>query len=327
VTAEDALAFPRAFSGQRLDWRDLPRHVRTRIAELAGTQVTAEIGATTGFSPGFAAVLELADGSQAFVKAVSAEQNPESPDLARREIQVAGALPPGVPAPKLLWSHDDGEWVVVGFDVVHGRAPEQPWRPEELTQVLDALTLIADAQPQPSPALPRYDEAMAATFSGWRSILRTASAAQIAAAIEGDELSAWAVGHLDQLAVWEQDGLRAIAGDALVHGDLRADNIILDGALTWFIDWPHAALGAPWADLAFMLPSVAMQGGGDPQTIFWSHPVSDGVTPHDLRAGLAGLAGYFAASSYQPAPIGIPNLRAFQRAQAATALEWLRDLS
>ena len=121
--------------------------------------------------------------------------------------------------------------------------------------------------------------------------------------------------------------MRAIAGDALVHGDLRADNIILDGPRTWIIDWPHAARGAPWADLAFMLPSVAMQGGGDPQAIFWRHPVSDGVKRQEGRAALAGLAGYFAASSFQPAPIGIPNLRAFQRAQAATALDWLRELS
>ena len=79
MSADDVIALPLAFSGQRLDWRDLPRHVRTRIAELAGAQVTAEISATSGFSPGFAAVLELADGRGVFVKAVSAEQNPRLP--------------------------------------------------------------------------------------------------------------------------------------------------------------------------------------------------------------------------------------------------------
>ena len=52
MSADDVIALPLAFSGQRLDWRDLPRHVRTRIAELAGAQVTAEISATSGFSPG-----------------------------------------------------------------------------------------------------------------------------------------------------------------------------------------------------------------------------------------------------------------------------------
>ena len=129
VSADDVIALPRAFSGQRLDWRDLPRHVRTRIAELAGAQVTAEISATSGFSPGFAAVLEIADGRGVFVKAVSGEQNPVSPDLARAEIRVSRALPPQVPAPNLLWSSDDGDWVILGFDVVHGRSPSCPGSP------------------------------------------------------------------------------------------------------------------------------------------------------------------------------------------------------
>ena len=93
------------------------------------------------------------------------------------------------------------------------------------------------------------------------------------------------------------------------------------------IDWPHASIGAPWLDLAFMLPSVAMQGGGDPQKHFWSHPVSDGVPPQDLRSALAGLAGFLTASSVLPAPVGIPNLRRFQRAQASAALSWLRELA
>ncbi len=327
MTADDAHAPPLAFSGQRLDWRDLPRHVRSRIAELAGAPVTAEIGATTGFSPGFAAVLEFADGRQAFVKAVSPEQNPDSPDLSRREIRVARALPAEVPAPRMLWSDDDGEWVLVAFEVAHGRAPEQPWRDEDLAQVLHALTTLARVElPQPC-TLPRYEEEMAPAFTGWRTMLRSPDVARITSAVDVGELGAWAAAHIDELAVWELDGLQALAGDSLVHGDLRADNIILDGAHTWFIDWPHAAQGAPWVDLAFMLPSVAMQGGGDPQQIFWAHPASEGVPPAALRAALAGLAGYLAAGSFAPAPLGIPNLRAFQRAQAVAALTWLRELS
>jgi hypothetical protein len=32
-------------------------------------------------------------------------------------------------------------------------------------------------------------------------------------------------------------------------------------------------------------------------------------------------------SALLPAPVGIPNLRAFQRAQAEQAVAWLRDLA
>lgn len=329
VSADEVIALPAAFSGQRLDWRDLPRHVRTQIETLAGAKVTAEISATSGFSPGFAAVLELADGRGVFVKAVSAEQNPHSPDLARAEIRVAAALPAQLPAPRLLWSGDDGEWVLLGFEVAHGRSPELPWRPEDLALVLDALQPLADAEPLPGHALPRTDDLLADDFTGWRRLLDVEPGTVDAAVERGGELGRWVRENHEHLVAWEQDALPVLAGDALVHGDLRADNVMIDPdhRTVWLIDWPHASVGAPWLDLAFMLPSVALQGGGDPHTLFRGHAVSDGVRDHELRAALAGLAGYFTWSALQPSPPGIPNLRAFQHAQGVATLEWLRTLA
>lgn len=328
VSAPDATTPPLAFSGQRLDWRDLPRSVRTRITDLAGAQVTAETSATTGFSPGFAAVLELADGRGVFVKAVSPEQNPESPELARQEIRAAAALPAGVPAPALLWSDDDGDWVLLGFEVAPGRPPLLPWEPTELRQVLDAMQALATAEPVPGHDLPQIAEQLVEQFQGWRTLASGPADALAPLDDWADGTGAWVREHLDRLVAWESDAVAAAAGTALVHGDLRADNVLIDhdhGRVA-LIDWPHAAVGAPWLDLAFMLPSVAMQGGGRPQDLFWAEPVAAGLDPAHLRATVAGLAGYFVRSALLPAPVGIPNLRAFQRAQAEQALAWLRDL-
>ncbi len=325
---DDVLSLPLAFSGQRLGWRDLPRTVRTRIGELAGAQVSAEIDATSGFSPGFAAVLELADGRDVFVKAVSPEQNPHSPELARAEIRNAAALPPQVPAPPLLWSHDDGEWVLLGFEAVHGRSPVLPWRPGDLDEVLETIGRLADAEPLPGHDLPRTDDRLADDFQGWRRLAAGPGSALDDLACEGGATGRWAVDSLERLVLLEQDALPACAGDALVHGDLRADNVMIDDhGRVWLIDWPHASVGAPWLDLAFMLPSVALQGGGDPAVVFRGHPLSVGVSDDELRACLAALAGYFAWGSVQPPPPGIPNLRGFQRAQAYAALSWLRSIS
>ncbi|WP_448061523.1 phosphotransferase family protein [Cellulomonas hominis] len=329
MSADDVPSSPLAFSGQRLDWRDLPRAVRTRIQALAGAQVTAETSATTGFSPGFAAVLELADGRGVFVKAVSPEQNPESPDMARAEIRAAAALPPEVPAPRLLWSEDDGEWVLLGFEVCPGRPPELPWDPHELRLVLDALVPLAAARPLPGHTLPRTEDLLAADFQGWRSLRARPDVEQVLRGGTDDERTAWTVAHLDDLVTWEQGALAACAGSSLVHGDLRADNVMVDHDhdRVMLIDWPHASVGAHWLDLAFMLPSIAMQDGGDPQTLFWAHPAAEGVSATELRDALTGLAGYFTFGSLQPAPVGIPNLRRFQQAQAATAIDWLRELA
>ncbi|MDM7856524.1 phosphotransferase family protein [Cellulomonas alba] len=329
MSADEVIALPLAFSGQRLDWRDLPRHVRTRITELAGAQVTAEISATSGFSPGFAAVLELADGRGVFVKAVSAEQNSVSPELARAEIRVAAALPPQVSAPRLLWWSDDGDWVLLGFEVAHGRSPELPWRPQVLEAVLDAVATVATAPLADGHALPRTADLLADEFTGWARLAALEVADRHRLASLGGSLGAWADDRLDDLLAWESDAPRVLDGDVLVHGDLRADNVLVDPdeRRVWLIDWPHAGVGAPWLDLAFMLPSVALQGGGDPATLFAAQSISRDVPEADLLAGLAGLAGYFAWSSQQPAPRGIPNLRSFQAAQAVATLRWLRDLA
>ena len=329
MSADDVMALPLAFGGQRLDWRDLPRAVRQRIETLAGARVTAETSATSGFSPGFCAVLELTDGRAVFVKAVSSDQNPHSPELARAEIRAAAALPPHVPAPTLRWWDDDGHWVLLGFDAVQGRSPELPWRADDLAIVLAAIDDLSRCTPVPGHDLPRTEDQLSGDFTGWRAAAAAGPAQRERLAELVDEPGRWALEHLDDLVRWEEDALRVCAGDTLVHGDLRADNVMVEDGhdRVWLIDWPHASVGARWLDLAFMLPSVALQGGaGDPRALFAQREVSEGVHVDELRAALSGLAGYFAWSSTQPAPPGIPNLRAFQAAQAGATLRWLRDL-
>jgi Ser/Thr protein kinase RdoA (MazF antagonist) len=229
-------------------------------------------------------------------------------------------------APDLLWSHDDGTWVLLGFASVHGRTPETPWRPDQLARVLRAVGELADGGTPSPPALPPLREELAATMSGWRSLADDGAATDRALAAVGP-LGAWVQTHLDELCALEAAGPDAATGSTLVHNDLRADNVMLDldDERVWLIDWPHAGgQGARWFDLLGMLPSVAMQGGGDPAEHFWSHPNSRGADRDAVRATLAGLAGYFVHGSVQPPPPGLANLRPFQGAQGVAALEWLQ---
>jgi aminoglycoside phosphotransferase (APT) family kinase protein len=328
VSADDVVELPRAFSGQRLDWRDLPAHVRRRIALLAGSQVTAESSATSGFSPGFVAVLELGDGSAVFVKAVSPRESPGSPDLARAEIRVAEALPDEAPAPRLLWWDDDGEWVLSGWSAVHGRTPAIPWLPDDLAAVLAALGRLATIRPKPGHRLASTPDVLADDFTGWRLLAAAGDGARARLGATLGPLGSWAMAQLADLVRWEATAPRVLAGDHLVHGDLRSDNIMIaEHHQVWFIDWPHASVGAPWLDLAFMLPSIAAEGGGPAAELFAAQPVAAQVPADDLRAALGGLAGYFAWQSLQPDPRGIPNLRTYQLAQARATLHWLHSLA
>src|SRR3954470_11253780 len=109
---------------ERLRWKDLPLAVRVAAQSALGAPVASDLPQPGGFSPGLASRLVLADGRRVFSKAICAARNPRSPDLYRREIEVMKALPASAPAPRLRWSFDDGNWVMLVLDDVHGKMPE-----------------------------------------------------------------------------------------------------------------------------------------------------------------------------------------------------------
>ncbi len=154
-------------------------------------------------------------------------------------------------------------------------------------------------------------------FSGWR---RLAGAPHLAT-----DLDPWVRANLDRLAEAESHWEAAAAGKALVHGDVRADNIVLTDERVMFVDWPHAAMAQPWVDLLLMLPSVVMRGGPPADEVWRTSPIAIGADSDAVDAVLAAVTGFFVYSALLPAPLNLPRLRGFQRAQGAHALAWLRN--
>ena len=301
--------------GQRIPWEALPASVRDAVETGLGTKV---VGATTqpgGMSPGVAARLELADGNRAFVKAVGSEPNPYSPGMHRREAEVAAALPAEAPAPRLLFAHDDGNWVALVFEDVEGHQPAVPWRPDELERVLAALTDLAEALTPAPVAAPTAADYLAELFGGWSQLAQQGGA-------EG--VDPWATARLDELARLEAGWAEASIGETLLHADVRSDNVLLTEERVVFVDWPHACLGAAWLDLAGFLPSLAMQGGPRPWEVFEAHPLGRNAPRERVLPLIAAFAGFFVQRSTLPPPPGLATLREFQRAQSVEALAWLR---
>ncbi|TQM81989.1 phosphotransferase family enzyme [Saccharothrix saharensis] len=295
--------------GNRVGWAELPESVRAAVEDGLGSPVVRAVSCAGGFSPGLASRLRLADGRSVFAKAVSAAANPRSAAAHRREAGIASL----VPGPRLLWSGAEGDWVALVFEQVDGRTPALPWVAREWERVHAALVALASV---PAPAELGSISADPAALSGWRSLA--------AAPLPG--VDPWALARLDELAAWEERWAEAATGTALVHGDVRADNVLLTSSGVVFVDWPQAGAGAPWVDLALLLPSLAMQGGPDPEDVWRSSPLARGADPDAVIAVAAASAGYFVHSSLLPPPPGLPTVRAFQAAQAGPALRWLRHL-
>ncbi|CAN5466042.1 hypothetical protein BH18ACT1_BH18ACT1_00750 [soil metagenome] len=308
------MAFPAA-EGVRRHWEELPDALRATIEARLGAPVVAATTQPGGFSPGLATRLRLADGQRVFLKALSSTPNPQSPEMHRREARVAAALPPTAPAPTLRWAHDDGDWVVLAFEDVDGTHPILPWRPHELTRVLDALAELA-AILTPSPVeLEAPGSLIGGSFDRWRRLVDGRAGR--------DGLAPDVLDHLDELAELESGWAEAATGTTLVHLDVRADNLLLTPDRVYLVDWPWAAVGAPWLDLMAMLPSVAMQGGPDPAEVWGASPIGRAADDDRVYAVLAALTGMFVVGALDPPPPGLPTVRAFQAGQGRTAWGWL----
>lgn len=272
-----------------------------------------------GFSPGLAARCRLDDGSRVFLKAVSPAQNPQACRIHRREAEVASHLPRSVPAPRLRHVHDDGEWVALVLDDIDGRQPREPWTPDDLALVLPALRAIHDSV-DPSPvALQSVQDRHRPVFNGWR---RLAGGDGVASLIPPT-----AIGLVDEAAELEEGWEAAAAGDTLLHADIRADNLLVDGERrVWLVDWPWACVGAAFVDLALFLPSVGLGGGPTPAKVTTEFGLFEDVAHEQLVAVVAAVSGFFTRMAQDPDPPGLPRVRAFQRAQAEVAVDWLRTL-
>jgi aminoglycoside phosphotransferase (APT) family kinase protein len=297
-------------TGVRIGWADLPVPVRAAVAEIVGDTVVQATSQPGGFSPGTADRVVTSGGRRAFVKAVSPAQNERSVVMARREARIAAGLPATAPAPRLLGTHDDGEWVALVFEDVEGRHPRTPWLRDELEAVVATLRELAAAlTPAPPLDVPAAAETLRSDFAGWHRV----------ATDPPPDLDPWAAAHLAELRAAADRGLAAIGtGRTLVHCDIRADNLLVrpDGTIA-IVDWPWACTGPAWLD-AVLLGLNVLVHGGDPA------PAFAGVDPAVCTDVLAGFTGYFADVGRRRDPPGLPTVRAFQRAQGAALLPWLR---
>jgi hypothetical protein len=310
---------PRA-QGSRITWSELPERIRAAIEEGIGDRIAGAESMPGGYSPGLASRLVTASGRRVFAKAVSNLANSDSPAIHRREIEVAAHLPAEAPVPRLLWSMAEAggeEWAVLVFEEVDGHPPAQPWVPAEFDRVVDALNeLAADLTPSPVPATVIGSVAPWSVLQpNWRMLAASSAA----------HPDPWVRRNLDRLVEAEQVVPHVTGGNTLLHNDLRGDNMLVTRDGVVIVDWPHARVGAAWLDPVFFAPSVAMEGGPEPETLVERIDALRAAEPNALTAGIIGVAGFFTErGAREPVP-GLPGLRAFQEAQGAVARRWVAE--
>ena len=306
--------------GNRVSWESLPARIRMAFEDWLGEPVVAAQTQGGGMSPGAATRILTASGRRVFLKAVGPTPNVRSPGFYRREAAILPLLPDSVSSPRLLWSYDEGEdgWVALVLEDIDGRQSALPWVPDEIDRVMvDCLVGLTDAltlAPITAEQLGRAGSWGVVTGDWWMKM-----------AEQADHLDDWSRQHLDLLVTLEAGAEAAVAGNTLLHLDLRDDNLLLTPNRVMVIDWTHARIGAPWLDIVLMAPSVAMQCGPDPETLIARHPATHAADPADITAAITAIAGSLTCGGMRAPPPGLPALPAFMAAQATEARRWLQS--
>jgi hypothetical protein len=291
----------------RTDWSDLPEEVRTAIVPIGSASV---VGISEGFSPGFIGHV-TSGSSDRFVKLCTNTINPRTPSLHRAEARVLSLLPSFAPAPVLTDVIDLVDWVGLATEWVSPVGRSHPSWLDAAGVVLRELSEVS-----PPPSLPGLRAHLEQDFlwNGWHRLNGA----------DRSFGSAWADQHATELLDCADAFFSAIDGHQLVHGDLRADNVVVgvDGTSV-AVDWPSAAIGNPLFDAVMLIGSVALERSAEPSTI----AAHLGVTVDDtLRSVAVGVLGHYAWASSLGDPPGIPGVRSYQAALRSVFERWVIDL-
>ena len=303
---------PRAV-GVRLPYAAVPAVVHAWVEQELGSPVVGTVEQVGGMSPGCATRLTCADGTRAFVKAVGAELNPDTPGLFRREAAVLAHLGEHALWARMLASYDDGDWVALLIEDVEGRHPDFT-DAAELEAVLDGVDRLSEVlQERDVPSSVALVD-VAHRFRVWSESLAT-----LAEAPEATPVPAWLRADPEGWAgvLREQ---AALPMPHVVHWDIRVDNLLRrpSGEVV-FVDWGTAARGPAWADPLLARLERVDEPWFDASTA--SSPALTEAGDEVVTAFLAGFGAHLAVRSVVAVDVNLPTLNDFRIQESRRMLE------
>lgn len=270
-----------------------------RVAELLEGGIVGRRKALGGYTPAERWIVELDDGRSVFVKAAV---NDLTAGWLRKESRLYRELRAPFMAELLGWVDEGGRPMLILEDLSEAHWPP-PWTDGHVEAVVRAMTEVAAIPPPswlPASSLAEY------VADGWARVAEDPAPLLRTGLIE----RGWLLRALPSLV--EAAARAEISGDRLCHFDVRSDNLCFrsDGSVV-LVDWNFAEVGNPRLDLAFWLPSLALEGGPRPESVL---PDADGEA--------AVVAGYFASRCGEPPIPDAPGVRDMQKRQLGVALPW-----
>lgn len=277
-------------------------NVRRALKRLRADPVAWEPVTRGGHTPARRWVVTVEGGRRAFVKVATDEL---TASWLRDEHVTYSMLRGAAFMPGYVGFFDDGSRPVLALEDLSAARWPPPWTRAHVAAVLACLDGVAST---PAPAgLPLVADDHLGLRDGWTEIARD-PAPFLGLGLCSPE---WLEVALP--ALLEASRAAALAGDALLHFDVRSDNVCFrpDGSAV-LVDWNWTSVGDPAIDAAFWAPSLHAEGGPPPEAVVPTAPPE-----------LAGCwAGFLCSHACRPPIPSAPDVRTTQRRQARTALPW-----
>lgn len=301
-----------------MPYPSIPRAVRTWVSDTLGSPVVSWSEQTGGMSPGCASRVVAEDGTRAFVKAVGADLNPDSPSLFRREIGALALIGADPLWASLRASYDDGAWVALLLDDVEGVHADlrDDVQMTALLAATDRLGVRLGRVPVPTRLSTSFAGAgfvdVSAVFERW--VATVGLLPDLPADLVPDVLRRQPQRCRDLarrlLDPWPM---------RLAHWDIRNDNLLVraDGSMV-FVDWGAAAVAPAWVD-----PLLARLERVDASWFDASlagSPVLAAAGDDVVTGWLLGFGCHLAWRSAHAVDIGLPTLNDFRRTEARRIL-------
>ena len=261
-----------------------------------GTKVESYRRVEGGYTPALRLLCQTAKGSF-FVKI---GVTPLTSKNLNREIRIYNCLSGDFMPHLVAWEDHEFEPLLVIEDLSLQHWPP-PWNERQIELTLAQINALHG-----TPAgLETYAEMYETQEANWREV---AADPEPFLSLKMADVQ-WLEAALPSLIQYQENC--PTAGDSLTHWDLRSDNICITAERAIFVDWNLACLSNPRLDLGFWLPSLAYEGGPEPEKIL-----------PDAPEVASWVSGFFAARAGLTEITDAPRVRLVQRQQLATALPW-----
>lgn len=310
----------------KLHWKSVPQTVRQQVNAALGTSVVRAARVWGGYGPTPTYRLLLADGRRAFLKGTYQASNAFAKDALLYEERVyrdlGSVLGRWMPQWYATVRYDD--WHILILEDL-GPKSVPPWTPARTRAITYALAAFhSSSLGSQLPAwLSRPEEYL--SHLNWTQTVHESQEFQNIAALAGEASSqvlAWfrqispTIDHMMRQPTLKEGPY------AILHGDIRSDNLRFNRGRLYLFDWPAITVGRPEWDMVAFAQSVTVEGGPSPEQVMAWYGERFPVNTDAIDCALAWCLTFFADRAWRPDIPGLPRLRRFQGQQLATLAFW-----